>query len=194
MVSFRFHINCLIIEKEQRVVQKWIGFLLLILVLPNSGTYNLQKRSFPSGFSVMQIGSAFMLSTFLSKSSSSGMVGCTIFIDGFLQEHLLMKFGFPYSTSYSYTNRIIWSLFPSNLLAEAVKLLANATSTPNDPEISWKGRMERAPNDTECVITINEIYLWLLATFFVRFFLAIYFDNILPNAFTPCYWTEKRPN
>lgn len=33
-----------------------------------------------------------------------------------------------------------------------------------------------------CVMTINDVFIWLLATFGAWFFLAIYLDNIIPNA------------
>lgn len=47
----------------------------------------------------------------------------------------------------------------------------------------------------------NEIYIWLVSTFFLWFVLAIYFDNIIPNSsgvrksmfyfLYPGYWTGK---
>lgn len=118
-----------------------------------------------------------MFSSLISKSSSSTTVGFSIFIVGSLTQasfpcylncsymsivliglHLLLQVvtasGFPYSETFSNTYRIIWSLFPPNLLAEALKLLADATSSPGDIGISWSRRAECAPNDTECVITI----------------------------------------
>lgn len=151
-------------------------------------------------FQLNMVGFAFMLSAFISKSSSSTTVGFSIFIVGFLTQ-LVTAFGFPYSTDFSKFFQVIWSLFPPNLLAKALSLLSDATSTPGDPGISWSGRTECAPNDTECVITINDIYLWLVGTFFLWFFLAIYLDNIIPNAagvrksafyfLRPGYWTGK---
>ncbi|KAK0586759.1 hypothetical protein LWI29_011786 [Acer saccharum] len=120
-------------------------------------------------FELNMTGFAFMLSAFISKSSSSTTVGFSIFIVGFM--------------------------------TQLVTLLASATSTPEDIGISWSRRGECAPNDTECVITINDIYIWLVATFFVWFLLAIYFDNIFPNAsgvrksvfyfLKPGYWTGR---
>lgn len=67
---------------------------------------------------------------------------------------LVTIFGFPYSNNFPNFYRIIWSLFPPNLLAEALSLLADATSTPQDPGISWSKRADCAPNDLDCVITI----------------------------------------
>ncbi|KAK6924975.1 ABC transporter-like, ATP-binding domain [Dillenia turbinata] len=114
---------------------------------------------------------------------------------------LVTVFGFPYSTTFSDTLRAIWSLFPPNLLAEALTLLADATATPQDIGVSWSRRDKCAPNDTECVITINDIYIWLVSTFFLWFLLAIYFDNIIPNSsgvrkslfyfLKPGYWTGR---
>ncbi|XP_019082065.1 ABC transporter A family member 2 isoform X4 [Vitis vinifera] len=117
---------------------------------------------------------------------------------------LVTIFGFPYSNNFPNFYRIIWSLFPPNLLAEALSLLADATSTPQDPGISWSKRADCAPNDLDCVITINDIYIWLTATFFLWFLLAIYFDNIIPNSsgvrkslfyfLKPGYWTGRGGN
>ncbi|KAK3035661.1 hypothetical protein RJ639_032533, partial [Escallonia herrerae] len=141
-------------------------------------------------FQLNMIGFAFMLAAFISKSSSSTT--------------LVTTFGFPYSNDTSSTYRIIWSLFPPNLLAEALQLLSDATSTPQDPGISWSRRTKCAPNDEECVITINDIYIWLVSTFFVWFILAIYFDNVIPNSsgvrksvfyfLKPGYWTGNGGN
>jgi len=51
--------------------------------------------------------------------------------------------------------RALWSLFPPNTFSQGLKLLADATSTPQDPGISWSKRAECGPNDdTGCVLTI----------------------------------------
>ncbi|KAF5933663.1 hypothetical protein HYC85_029834 [Camellia sinensis] len=144
-----------------------------------------------------------MLSAFISKSSSSTTVGFSIFIIGFVAQ-LVTQFGFPYSTSFTSTYRIIWSFFPPNLLAEGIILLSDATATPEDPGISWSRRAKCAPNDTECVFSINDIYIWLISTFVLWFVLAIYFDNIIQNSsgvrkpvfyfLNPGYWTGKGGN
>lgn len=154
-------------------------------------------------FQLNMIGVAFMLSAFISKSSSSTTVGFSIFIVSFLTQ-IVTQFGFPYSTNFSETYRAIWSVFPPNLLAEGLTLLSGATATPQDPGISWRRIGKCAPNDTECVITIKDIYIWLISTFLVWFVLAIYFDNIVPNSsgvrksviyfLNPGYWTGKGGN
>ncbi|KAJ7956358.1 ABC transporter A family member 2 [Quillaja saponaria] len=151
-------------------------------------------------FELNMTGFAFMLSAFISKSSSATTAGFFIFIVGFLTQ-LVTAFGFPYKSSFKKYFQIIWSFFPPNLLAKALDLLSGATSTREDAGVSWSRRKECAPNDNECVITINDIYIWLVATFFLWFVLAIYFDNIIPNAagvrkpvfyfLNPRYWTGK---
>lgn len=67
---------------------------------------------------------------------------------------LVTTFGFPYSQDFSKTYQIVWSFFPPNLFAAGLNLLAQATETPQDPGVSWKGRLRCAPGDEECVITI----------------------------------------
>ncbi|XP_058195603.1 ABC transporter A family member 2-like isoform X2 [Rhododendron vialii] len=180
-------------------------------------------------FQLNMISYAFMLSAFISKSSSSTVAGFSIFIIGFLTQasnplldfeanvtypvsmmdfsfslQVVTQVGFPYSSSFSGTFRFVWSLFPPNLLTEGLILLSVATATPNDPGVSWSQRGKCAPNDTQCVMTLNDIYIWLISTFLVWFFLAIYFDNIIPNSagvrksvfyfLNPGYWTGKGGN
>lgn len=61
---------------------------------------------------------------------------------------------FPYSPKFAKHWRIIWSFFPPNLLARALKILADATFTAQDSGISWSKITECGPNDASCVITI----------------------------------------
>ncbi|XVF51954.1 hypothetical protein PTKIN_Ptkin04bG0225500 [Pterospermum kingtungense] len=151
-------------------------------------------------FQLNMIGFAFMLSSFISKSSSATTIGFSIFIIGFFTQVSTTN-GFPYRAGFKKTLRNIWSLFPPNLLAQALKLLSDATSTPKGKGVSWRRRTKCAPNAEGCVMTINDVYIWLVATFFVWVVLAIYLDNIIPNAsgvrkslfyfLRPGYWTGK---
>ncbi|XP_021286924.1 ABC transporter A family member 2 [Herrania umbratica] len=151
-------------------------------------------------FQLNMVGFAFLLSPFISKSSSATTIGFSIFIVGFFTQ-IITSNGFPYDKSFSQALQNVWSLFPPNLLAQALRLLSDATSSPEDIGVSWSRRTKCAPNDEQCVITINDIYIWLVATFLVWVVLAIYFDNIIPNAsgvrksvfyfLRPGYWTGK---
>nr|DAD31187.1 TPA_asm: hypothetical protein HUJ06_010038 [Nelumbo nucifera] len=232
MFGFVFQISSLITEKELKLRQamsimglyesaywlSWLTWESLIAVLSSILTVLFGMmfqfdfflhNSFAIVFLLFflfqfnMIGFAFMISTFVSKSSSSTTVGFSVFIIGFLTQ-LVTIFGFPYSTDYSRTFRIIWSFFPPNLLAAALNILSDATATPQDDGISWHRRAECPPKDLDCVITIDDIYKWLISTFFLWFLLAIYFDNILPNSsglrkslfyfLKPGYWTGKGGN
>ncbi|KAL9375204.1 hypothetical protein Peur_032083 [Populus x canadensis] len=151
-------------------------------------------------FQVNMIGFAFMLSTFISKASSGTTMGFSIFIVGFMTQIITIA-GFPYKKSISAFLRLIWSFFPPNLLAKAVNVLSDASSTPEALGISWKGRSKCPPDVDDCVMTINDVYTWLICLFILWFALAIYFDNIFPNVsgvrksvfyfFKPGYWTGK---
>ncbi|KAK7836999.1 abc transporter a family member 2 [Quercus suber] len=197
MFAFVFQISFLITEKELKLRQAmsmmglydtayWLSWLTW------EGTLTLLSSLF-----IVLFGMMFQFDFFLHNSFL--VVYLVFFL--FQLNMLVTVFGFPYSQSFNNTWRSIWSLFPPNLLAEALTLLAGATSTPQDPGISWSRRNQCAPNDTECVMTINKIYIWLIATFLVWFVLAIYFDNIIPNAsgvrksvfyfLNPGYWTGK---
>ncbi|RZC60771.1 hypothetical protein C5167_022539 [Papaver somniferum] len=97
--------------------------------------------------------------------------------------------------------RIVWSLFSPNLLAKALKTLGDVTATSEDSGIGWSGRSQCPVTETDCVITIADIYTWFVATFFLWFLLALYFNNIIPNAsgvrkscfyfLDPGYWTGR---
>ncbi|XP_078158441.1 ABC transporter A family member 2-like [Carex rostrata] len=151
-------------------------------------------------FQLNMISFAFVISTFISKASSATTVGFSIFIIGFLTQ-LVTTIGFPYSKTYKKRSRIMWSLFPPNLFAKAVKTLSDATFTAEDPGISWNSISKCTKREPDCVITIETIYKWLITTFCVWFILAIYLDNIIPNAngvrksvfyfLNPGYWTGR---
>ncbi|CAH9126173.1 unnamed protein product [Cuscuta epithymum] len=229
MFSFVFQISALVTEKELKLRQAmammglydtsyWLSWLtwegimtllstLLTLLFGMMFQFDFfLNNSFPVLFTLFflfqsnMIGLAFLLSAFITKSSSSTTVGFSTFIVGSLTQ-VVTAFGFPYSNTFPDIYRIIWSIFPPNLLAQGLKLVADATATPEDPGVSWKGRAKCAPNDNECLITMNDIYIWLVSTFFLWLVLAIYMDNIIPNSsgvrksmlyfLNPGYWTGK---
>eukprot|EP01018_Ginkgo_biloba_P024056 Gb_37633 [translate_table: standard] len=154
-------------------------------------------------FQFNMVGFAFMLSSFISKSSSATNVGFFVYIIGFLTQ-LVTTFGFPYTDSYAKSLQTIWSLFPPNLFSKGLDLLGTATSTDQDEGITWSSRSKCPSEESDCVITMDDIFKWLTSTFFVWFLLAIYFDNIVPDAngvrkswfyfLKPSYWTGKASN
>eukprot|EP00256_Glycine_max_P061178 XP_014630248.1 ABC transporter A family member 2 isoform X2 [Glycine max] len=174
------------------------AFFLVIAIF----NFVLQIRSLVTEkeLKLRQTGLAFMISAFIRKSSSATTVGFYIFIVGFVTQ-LVALVGFPYKDSFSKTTRNLWSLFPPNLFSQGINVLSDAVATSEDKGVSWSKRGECALNKTDCVITIDDIYKWLAATFFLWFVLAIYFDNIIPNAsgvrksiwyfLNPNYWMGK---
>lgn len=83
---------------------------------------------------------------------------------------LVTAFGFPYSDQYSSIYRIIWGFFPPNLLAVGLNLLADATSSPGDPGVSWSERTKCVANDdTDCLISIVCSESQLIIVFFIAF-------------------------
>ncbi|KAG5406450.1 hypothetical protein IGI04_012569 [Brassica rapa subsp. trilocularis] len=155
-------------------------------------------------FQFNMISLAFMLSSFISKSSSATTVGFLVFLIGFITQTVATS-GFPYSSTYSLSRRVIWSFFPPNTFSAGLQLLIEATSVPGSPGISWSKRdVCSKMDDATCFLTMNKIYIWLVGTFFFWFVLAIYFENIIPNAsgvrkkifyfLKPSYWTGKEGN
>nr|AIU41626.1 ABC transporter family protein [Hevea brasiliensis] len=235
MFGFVMQIGSLVVEKELKLRQAmsmtglyesaywfswitWEGILslvssLLLVLFGMMFQFDMfKKNNFAVVFLVFylfqlnMVGFAFLLSNFISKSSSATTVGFSVFIVGFFTQ-IVTIFGFPYGIHVASILRTLWSLFPPNLLGIAVNLLAQATATPEDVGISWSRRSECVRDDSaadKCVISINDVYLWLTSTFFVWFVLAIYFDNIIPNAYgvrkpifyflKPGYWTGKGGN
>ncbi|WOL00343.1 ABC transporter A family member 2 isoform X1 [Canna indica] len=232
MFGFVFQISSLVTEKELKLRQAmsimglydsaywfswftWEAFLTLLAALFTvlfgmMFQFNFFKHnSFAILFLLFflfqlnMLSFAFMISAFVSKSSSATTVGFSIFIIGFLTQ-LVTTFGFPYDNDFSKIYRAIWSLFPPNLLAKALDLLGNATATNEDEGISWQRRGKCTTHEPDCVITIEDIYQWLISTFLLWFLLAIYFDNIIPNSYgvrksifyflSPSYWTGKDGN
>uniref|UniRef100_A0A7N0VH21 ABC transporter domain-containing protein n=1 Tax=Kalanchoe fedtschenkoi TaxID=63787 RepID=A0A7N0VH21_KALFE len=139
-------------------------------------------------FQTSMMGLAFMLSTFLSKSSSANTIGFFIFIISFITQ--IVTFSAPiYTPVVNYWLRHLWSLFPPNLLARGVLLLDKAIVYP-DPSnplkksagMNW-GNLEMCENaDLQCTMTMKGVYIWFASTIVIWFILAIYFDNVLPNS------------
>ncbi|CAH2043969.1 unnamed protein product [Thlaspi arvense] len=154
-------------------------------------------------FQFNMIGLAFVLSSFISKSSSATTVGFLVFLIGFITQ-IVSATGFPYTSAYAVSRRVMWSLFPPNTFSAGLKLLLDATSTSGSSGISWSERSSCQGGDATCVISISIIYQWLVGTFLFWFVLAIYFDNIIPNVsgvrkpifyfLAPGYWTGKGGN
>ncbi|XP_013596936.1 PREDICTED: ABC transporter A family member 11 isoform X2 [Brassica oleracea var. oleracea] len=154
-------------------------------------------------FQFNMISLAFVLSSFISKSSSATTVGFLVFLISFILQ-IVSATGFPYSSAYSASRRAIWSLFPPNTFSAGLKLLLDATSTPESSGISWSERAVCEGGMSTCVISVDIIYQWQVGSFLFWFVLAMYFDNIIPNAsgvrkpifyfLTPGYWTGKGGN
>ncbi|KAM6569736.1 hypothetical protein CsatB_017721 [Cannabis sativa] len=177
MFGFVFQMTSLVTEKELKLRQAmtlmglydsayWFSWLVWEGIL-----------TFLSSLLIVLFGTLFQLDFFLNNNFI-----VLFFVFFLFQLNMFVGvFGFPYMSKFSKLCQIIWSFFPPNLLAKALWLLSDATSSPEDVGISWSGRAMCTPNDEYCVITINNIYNWLLATFFLWFALAIYFDNIFPK-------------
>ncbi|XP_010457652.1 PREDICTED: ABC transporter A family member 9-like [Camelina sativa] len=151
-------------------------------------------------FQFSMIGVAFALSSFIRKSSSATTVGFLVFMISFITQSVT-AFDFPYTKSQSIARRVAWSFFPPNTFSKGLNILFGAISSPGNSGMSWSERVIRQEDE---VISINEIYIWLVGTFFFWFALALYFDNIIPNAsgvrksifyfLKLSYWTGKDGN
>ncbi|CAI5466645.1 unnamed protein product [Closterium sp. Yama58-4] len=151
-------------------------------------------------FWVAMTGLAFLVSTFMRKSANANTVGFFIFLLGFVLQ-LMVMFGFPYTNDFSGFWRVIFSLFPPDLLTLSLKYLTDATKLPESPGVSLSEINKCTLGNAGCTNTLASIYMWLIGDFFIFFILAIYFDNVLPDAngirkpilyfFYPSFWTGK---
>lgn len=170
-------------------------------------------------FQLCMIPFAFLLSNFLSKSGSATSLGFLIFLIGFITQ-LVVQFGVPYSTAFDkesapksstrlkgkssntiFILRIIFNLFPPNLLAIGLQYLGNATGSSTDNGIKWSRISECSIQDPDCVLTMSDIYVWLISLTLVYLVLALYVDNVVPDAngvrkpfyfcFLPSFWLSK---
>ncbi|XP_030937873.1 ABC transporter A family member 2-like isoform X2 [Quercus lobata] len=200
MFGFVFQMGSLVTEKELKLRQAmtmmglydsafWLSWLTwegILTVL--------------SSILMVVFGMLFRFDIFVKNSFA------VVFLLFFLFQINMMTvaFGFPYDQSFAIKYRILWSFFPPNLLAQALNMFTDASSQPEGVGISWGRRADCPPDDSDCVMTIDGIYKWLASTFFLWFILAIYFDNIIPNAsglrkplfyfLNPSYWTGKGGN
>ncbi|CAH2043967.1 unnamed protein product [Thlaspi arvense] len=151
-------------------------------------------------FQLNMISLAFVLSAFISKSSSATTIGFLVFLVSFITQ--IVSDSFPYSSGHSVTSRVVWSFFPPNTFSKGVQILIEANSTPGVSGISWSERS--VCRSAACFLTMNKIFIWLSGTFLFWFLLAVYLDNIIPNAsgvrkfvfyfLKPSYWTGKEGN
>ncbi|KAL5816491.1 hypothetical protein ACOSQ3_024869 [Xanthoceras sorbifolium] len=217
MFGFVFQISALVTEKELKLRQLCISCAMTMMGLFDSAYWSswliweaiiaiissvfivLFGMMFQFDFFlkndfvvVFLTGFAFMLSSFINKSSAATTAG--------FSHRLLHHLDSPTLKDFSKLKRDIWSLFPPNLLAKALQMLTDAPSMPrSDVGLRWSKQSECLQMEPDCVMTINDIYLWLLGTFIAWFILAIYLDNIVPNAagvrqatyyfLMPGYWT-----
>ncbi|XP_060170118.1 ABC transporter A family member 2-like [Lycium barbarum] len=149
-------------------------------------------------FQLTMVSFAYWLSAFTTKAASATTLAFVIFIVGFITM-VISNLGFPYSPQFKADYRTLWSLFPPNLLTIGLQLLTKATESPKDPGINWSNVAKCLPKEPGCVVTMQDVYILHVKTFFFWFVLAIYFDNIIPNIsgvrkskfyfLYPGYWT-----
>uniref|UniRef100_A0A7R9Z2A2 ABC transporter domain-containing protein n=1 Tax=Chlamydomonas euryale TaxID=1486919 RepID=A0A7R9Z2A2_9CHLO len=156
--------------------------------------------------------------TLISKQQVAVYVGFAIFLIGWIMQTVVI-FGVPYSVDFYYDYNMaltcIFSLFPWDLLAKGFGDLGSATVTSTSPGISWSQRYSYCQDiplsqdqppfdpkeqyiDYECVMPLGTIYVVLTVLWLGYFVLAVYFDQIIPNAmgvklplwfpFMPSYW------
>jgi len=142
---------------------------------------------------------AFLLSTFVSKSSTAVNLGFVIFIVGWIMQ-IIVIFGYPYTpdniSKYGIVT-FLFSLAPWSMLSKAFNDLGLA-SQANNPGLRWGDRYDYCKDlnfqqqqeqvvvdgryiDYDCVLPIGSTYVILVAQWIIYFILAIYLDNVLAD-------------
>eukprot|EP01117_Protostelium_nocturnum_P005730 TRINITY_DN2068_c0_g1_i1.p1 TRINITY_DN2068_c0_g1~~TRINITY_DN2068_c0_g1_i1.p1 ORF type:complete len:1746 (+),score=587.77 TRINITY_DN2068_c0_g1_i1:107-5344(+) len=143
-------------------------------------------------FGLTMVSMTFLVSTFVRKATSSTLVGFCVFIIGFFMQ---LVGAIIFNTSGKGV-RAIFSLFSPTILQIGLTNLGAFTSREDDTGLRWSDRNKEIQN-----LSFREAYLWLILDFFLYLLIALYLDNVLPNAYgtkrpwyyfvTPSYWTGK---
>ncbi|KAL9243221.1 hypothetical protein vseg_017134 [Gypsophila vaccaria] len=226
MFAFVFQISAVVLEKEQKLRQAmnimglydsayWLSWLTWesIVVLVSSLCTVVSGMIFQfdlflhNSFAVVFLlfflyqlnmtAVAFLLSAFINKSSSAFRAGFWIFLLG-----AILQFAARVVDVSSKKGRFLYFL-PPTLLAHAIAMLIGDPESRNKHEIGWK-ELAKCPSDSICVLTMNDVYIRLIYTFFCWFLLALYFDNVIPSPngtgktliyfLNPRYWTGRGRN
>lgn len=208
MFGFIFQINSLVQEKELKLRQMmnvmglydtayWCSWFvyegvmalltsLLILGFGSMFQMDLFKKNDPIVvfflfflFALSMVGFAFFISTLISKSSSTPSIGFSIFLVGFVT--MLFSEAF-YDKNMAILYRILWSLFPPNPFGSGLRLLMDASAS-SQYDMRWSNQAKQClDHNTNPCFTIYYFFMWLVSTFILWSVLAVYFDNILPDA------------
>ncbi|CAO2818609.1 unnamed protein product [Amaranthus hypochondriacus] len=226
MFPFVFQLNSIVLEKELKLRQAmnimglydsayWLSWLIwesfIILIASLCTVFSGLMFQFPfflhNSFAVLlfifvlfqlnMTSFAFMLSAFLHKSSSAFRAGFWIFLIGVILQFVAQ------GVDPSKKTNILYFLPPS-LLTRALLMLIKAPESHNSKGISWSQRTNCPTNQSDCFLTMNDIYMRLIYTSVCWFLLALYFDNVIPSSngtrksllyfVNPSYWLGKGGN
>ncbi|PIA35474.1 hypothetical protein AQUCO_03500083v1 [Aquilegia coerulea] len=165
-------------------------------------------------FQFNMIGFAYMLSTFIPKASAANTIGFSLFI--FFAATMMLSSADLMYDKIPEKLRWLWFLLPSCSFGKALGDLGALETERSNVSISWSKRTQCKQQEilqddspgqasqtppSDCYITLNSTYKFLVSTFFLWFFLAIYFDNVIPNPngvrksmfyfLKPGYWTGE---
>ncbi|KAL3145244.1 hypothetical protein ABBQ32_000989 [Trebouxia sp. C0010 RCD-2024] len=162
---------------------------------------------------------AFLCSVPVRKATTAVNLGFLVFIAGWIMQVVII-FGYPYSPDYYrdvVPGTVIFTLLPWSVFVKALQDLGDAV-TGQQPGIDWQNRFSychdlnaqqaaaqpytAAYRDNQCVMSIGDCLLVLLALWIIFFVAAVYLDNVWPNEhgvrrrpwffLQPGYWQPKR--
>lgn len=176
----------------------WLGFnslfnLLSALVLVLSGLVLrfdfFVKNAFGtyfilfSLFGLAMVSLAMFISVWLSRAATATSMGFAVFLCG----TIVMAFArliFAEDVGFIYV--FLFTLFPPSLMAKGLADLGAASDNELETGMTMQqlGELEcnLKPGNLEGVYTLCYCYWWLVFDFFIWFALALYFDQVLPDA------------
>ncbi|KAL0019978.1 hypothetical protein WJX79_005180 [Trebouxia sp. C0005] len=167
---------------------------------------------------------AFLCSIFVRKASTAVNLGFMVFIAGWIMQVVII-FGYPYTPQYYnevVVGTVLFTLLPWSTFVKALQDLGDAV-TGQYSGIAWQDRFSYCHNlndaqaaalpyttryrDNQCVMSVGDCLLVLLALWIIFFAAAVYFSNVWPNEHgvrrrpwffvQPGYWRparSSRPN
>mmetsp|Transcript_22388 Transcript_22388/g.37501 ORF Transcript_22388/g.37501 Transcript_22388/m.37501 type:complete len:840 (+) Transcript_22388:121-2640(+) len=146
-------------------------------------------------FGMAMVSFAFFFAAFLGKSDTASSVGFIVFLVGLIIQQISSSI---YTTTTDDYIRILFSLMPFALLGKGLSDLGTMSAKESDSGMRWSQRFDATVVTSDNVLSMHELYLWLILDFFIYLILALYLDNVIPGEYgvsrhplyflSPYYW------
>mmetsp|Transcript_34256 Transcript_34256/g.55413 ORF Transcript_34256/g.55413 Transcript_34256/m.55413 type:complete len:1506 (+) Transcript_34256:171-4688(+) len=146
-------------------------------------------------FGMAMVSFAFFFAAFLGKSDTASSVGFIVFLVGLIIQQISSSI---YTTTTDDYIRILFSLMPFALLGKGLSDLGTMSAKESDSGMRWSQRFDATVVTSDNVLSMHELYLWLILDSVLYLLLGLYFDNVIPGEYgvsrhplyflSPYYW------